>query len=200
MSNRILFSCLFLTLALGAIACSEDPEQARLNATTQAAYDRTTLKLREITYDKNKNGKLDAQDFKMLRKEEAEQIDELSKKTLKSYVKGAHADLKATNISRRHSEIQSTKPGDKWDSEAKWLGKHAEKRGNKWILNGRKHYISGGHVADVIMVMAVTDPEKRARGGITAFLVEKGMPGFNVTRVDTTIATDAIKLEALIGP
>ena len=59
MSNRILFSCLFLTLALGAIACSEDPEQARLNATTQAAYDRTTLKLREITYDKNKNGRID---------------------------------------------------------------------------------------------------------------------------------------------
>ncbi|NDB58884.1 hypothetical protein EB001_10580 [bacterium] len=43
--------------------------------------------------DKNKNGKLDAQDFKMLRKEEAEQIDELSKDTLNSYVKGAATDL-----------------------------------------------------------------------------------------------------------
>ena len=73
----------------------------------------------------------------------------------------------------------------------------AEKRGDGWVLNGRKHYISGGHVADVIMVMAVTDPEKRARGGITAFLVERGMPGFAVTRVDTTIATDAIKLAEL---
>ena len=85
-------------------------------------------------------------------------------------------------------------------SDAAGMRTHAEKRGNKWILNGRKHYISGGHVADVIMVMAVTDPVKRARGGITAFLLEKGMPGFEVTRVDTTIATDAIKLEALIGP
>jgi acyl-CoA dehydrogenase len=73
----------------------------------------------------------------------------------------------------------------------------AEKRGDGWVLNGRKHYISGGHVADVIMVMAVTDPEKRARGGITAFLVERGAPGFSVTRVDTTIATDAIKLAEL---
>jgi len=73
----------------------------------------------------------------------------------------------------------------------------AEKRGDSWVLNGRKHYISGGHVADVIMVMAVTDPEKRARGGITAFLVERGAPGFSVTRVDTTIATDAIKLAEL---
>ena len=43
--------------------------------------------------DKNKNGKLDAHDFKLLRKEEAEQIDELSKDTLNSYVKGAATDL-----------------------------------------------------------------------------------------------------------
>ena len=73
----------------------------------------------------------------------------------------------------------------------------AERRGDGWVLNGRKHYISGGHIADVIMVMAVTDAEKRARGGITAFLVERGTPGFAVTRVDTTIATDAIKLAEL---
>ena len=43
--------------------------------------------------DKNKNGKLDAHDFKLLRKEEAEQIDELSKNTLGNYVKGASKDM-----------------------------------------------------------------------------------------------------------
>jgi len=43
----------------------------------------------------------------------------------------------------------------------------------------------------------VTDPAKRARGGITAFLVDKGTPGFTVTRVDTTIGSDAIKLGEL---
>ncbi|MFN9152719.1 MAG: acyl-CoA dehydrogenase family protein, partial [bacterium] len=82
-------------------------------------------------------------------------------------------------------------------SDAASMRTRAERRGDGWVLNGRKHYISGGHVADVIMVMAVTDPEKRARGGITAFLVEKDMPGFSVTRVDTTIATDAIRLAEL---
>lgn len=82
-------------------------------------------------------------------------------------------------------------------SDAASMRTRAEKNSKGWVLNGRKHYISGGHVADVIMVMAVTDPEKRARGGITAFLVEKGMPGFSVTRVDTTIATDSIKLAEL---
>ena len=47
------------------------------------------------------------------------------------------------------------------------------------------------------MVITVTDPAKRARGGITAFLVERGTPGFSVTRVDTTIGSEAIKLAEL---
>jgi acyl-CoA dehydrogenase len=47
------------------------------------------------------------------------------------------------------------------------------------------------------MIMAVTDPVKRGRGGITAFLVDKGTPGFKVTRVDTTIGSEAIKLAEL---
>jgi acyl-CoA dehydrogenase len=66
-----------------------------------------------------------------------------------------------------------------------------------WILSGRKQYISGAHRADVVLVIAVTDPAKRARGGITAFLVDRGTPGFTVARVDTTIGSEAIKLADL---
>lgn len=66
-----------------------------------------------------------------------------------------------------------------------------------WRLSGRKQYISGAHRADVILVIAVTDPALRARGGITAFLVDRGTPGFTVTRVDTTIGSEAIKLGEL---
>ena len=66
-----------------------------------------------------------------------------------------------------------------------------------WVLNGRKHFISGAHRADVVLVMALTDPAKRARGGITAFLLDRGTPGFNVTRVDTTLGSEAIKLAEL---
>jgi acyl-CoA dehydrogenase len=73
----------------------------------------------------------------------------------------------------------------------------AEKVEGGWKIEGRKHWISGGHSADVVMVMAVTDPQKRARGGIGAFLVERGTPGFDVTRVDTTIGSEAIKLGEL---
>ena len=88
-----------------------------------------------------------------------------------------------------------TEPGAGSDSAA--ISTRAEKVGGGWKINGRKHFISGGHVADVLMVMTVTDAQKRARGGITALLVEKGAPGFTVTRVDTTIGSEAWKLAEL---
>jgi acyl-CoA dehydrogenase len=88
-----------------------------------------------------------------------------------------------------------TEPGAGSDSAA--ISTRAEKVDGGWKINGRKHFISGGHVADVLMVMTVTDAQKRARGGITALLVEKGTPGFIVTRVDTTIGSEAWKLAEL---
>ena len=66
-----------------------------------------------------------------------------------------------------------------------------------WRINGVKHYISGAHRAQVTMVIARTDPAKGAKGGITAFLVERGTPGFHVDRVDKTIGSDPIELAEL---
>ena len=88
-----------------------------------------------------------------------------------------------------------TEPEAGSDSQA--IRTRAERVDGGWVLNGRKHYISGGHRADVVMVMTVTDPAKRAKGGITAFLVDRGTPGFSVTRIDTTIGSEAIKLAEL---
>lgn len=51
------------------------------------------LKGDQYKLDKNKNGKLDSQDFKILRKEEVEELDELSKETLSKYMKGARKDI-----------------------------------------------------------------------------------------------------------
>jgi acyl-CoA dehydrogenase len=59
---------------------------------------------------------------------------------------------------------------------------HAERDGDDWVVNGRKIWISRAAEADFTILMAVTDKEKRARGGISAFLVDKGAPGFNVLR------------------
>ena len=58
----------------------------------------------------------------------------------------------------------------------------AERDGDDWIINGRKIWISRADHADFTILMAVTDKEKRARGGISAFLVDKDTPGFNVLR------------------
>jgi acyl-CoA dehydrogenase len=88
-----------------------------------------------------------------------------------------------------------TEPEAGSDSQA--IRTRAERREGGWVLNGRKHFISGAHRADIVLVMAVNDAVKRARGGITAFLVERGTPGFSVTRVDTTIGSEAIKLAEL---
>jgi acyl-CoA dehydrogenase len=58
----------------------------------------------------------------------------------------------------------------------------AERDGEDWIINGRKIWISRAADADFTILMAITDKEKRARGGISAFLVDKGTPGFKVER------------------
>ncbi|KMK64778.1 acyl-CoA dehydrogenase family protein [Puniceibacterium sp. IMCC21224] len=73
-----------------------------------------------------------------------------------------------------------TEPGAGSDAAA--IRTHAHLDGDEWVLNGTKHFISDGDIADYIIVMAVTDAEKRARGGITLLIVDKGTPGFNVVR------------------
>jgi len=53
----------------------------------------------------------------------------------------------------------------------------AEDRGDHWLLNGTKVFISGGGIADIYVIMAMTDKSKGTKG-ISAFIVEKGTPGF----------------------
>lgn len=69
-------------------------------------------------------------------------------------------------------------------SDATNLSTTAVKRGDKWVLNGTKHFITNAPIADVFTVFALTDREKGAKGGITSFLVEKDFPGFTVGKLD----------------
>ncbi|WP_066066763.1 acyl-CoA dehydrogenase family protein [Neobacillus soli] len=64
-------------------------------------------------------------------------------------------------------------------SHATNLKTTAVQKGDKYILNGSKHYITNAFLADVFTVMAVTDPSKGAKG-ITSFIVEKDFPGFKI--------------------
>ena len=57
----------------------------------------------------------------------------------------------------------------------------AEKKGDRWVLNGSKLWITNGPSADTLIVYAKTDPSAGPKG-ITAFLVEKGFKGFSVAQ------------------
>jgi len=58
----------------------------------------------------------------------------------------------------------------------------AVREGDEWVLNGRKIWVSNVPSADFVILMAVTDQALGARGGITAFIIEKGTPGFAIER------------------
>ncbi len=68
-------------------------------------------------------------------------------------------------------------------SHATNLKTTAVRKGDKYILNGSKHYITNAPIADIFTVMAVTDPTKGAKG-ITSFIVEKDFPGFQIGKIE----------------
>jgi butyryl-CoA dehydrogenase len=68
-------------------------------------------------------------------------------------------------------------------SDASAIRTRARRRGNRWVLNGTKQFITCGSTAQVAIVFAVTDPEK-GKKGISAFLVPTDSPGFRVARVE----------------
>jgi len=106
---------------------------------------------------------------------------------------GAHSNLCVNQINRNGTEAQKQKylpklisgehigalamsePGAGSDVVSMKL--KAEKRGDRYVLNGSKMWITNGGDADTLVVYAKTEPEMGARG-MTAFIVEKGMAGF----------------------
>jgi len=106
---------------------------------------------------------------------------------------GAHSNLCVNQIRRNGSEVQRrrylpklmsgehvgalamSEPGAGSDVVSMRL--RAEKKADRYILNGSKLWITNGHFADTLVVYAKTRPDAGPRG-ITAFLIEKGMKGF----------------------
>src|SRR5712675_1667123 len=106
---------------------------------------------------------------------------------------GAHSNLCVNQIRRNGTEAQKRKylpdlisgkhvgalamsePGAGSDVVSMRL--RADRKGDRYILNGTKLWITNGEVADTLVVYAKTRPDAGARG-ITAFLIEKGMKGF----------------------
>jgi len=102
-----------------------------------------------------------------------------------------------TQISERHSlaAFGLNEPGLGWDMTS--MGTTAQKRGDDYVLNGRKYFITNGSVASLYTVFAVTDPGKGSNG-ISAFVVEDGTPGLTFGKKEEkvgmrgTVTTDLI--------
>lgn len=73
-----------------------------------------------------------------------------------------------------------TEPGA--GSDVSSLRTRAERKGDKWVLNGTKMFITNGSIADVAVIYARIDSAPGRQEGISAFIVEKGTPGFKVGR------------------
>ena len=72
----------------------------------------------------------------------------------------------------------------------------AVKDGDSYVLNGTKNFITNGANADVVLVMAATDRSKGAKG-VSAFIVEKGFPGFSVAKKEKKLgirSSDTVSL------
>jgi len=107
---------------------------------------------------------------------------------------GAHSNLCVNQISRNASDAQKhrylpgliagtavgalamSEPGAGSDVVSMRL--RADRRGDRYVLNGTKMWITNGPNADVLVVYAKTNPDEGARG-ITAFLIERDFPGFS---------------------
>ncbi len=83
--------------------------------------------------------------------------------------------LPAIADGKMYTAFAITEPGS--GSDAGSIKTKAVKKGNKYVLDGVKQFITNGENAQIVMVIAVTDPGKGYKGH-TAFLVEKGTPGF----------------------
>ncbi len=82
-------------------------------------------------------------------------------------------------------------------SDAAAMKTKAIKKGDKWILNGTKIFITNGSLAEILVIMAITDTEK-GRKGISAFIVEKDMPGFSVGKKEDKLGIRAADTAELV--
>lgn len=82
-----------------------------------------------------------------------------------------------------------TEPPPGAGSDPTMLRTRAERRGDRWVINGRKWFTSGAKGAAFAVVAAVTDPAVPARQGVTLFLVSAGTPGFEVLRAIPTMGS-----------
>ncbi|MBI4667618.1 MAG: acyl-CoA dehydrogenase family protein [Elusimicrobia bacterium] len=126
---------------------------------------------------------------------------------------GAHSFLCAQNLYNMAGESQRQKylPGlcngeligafgltePEAGSDSTNLSTHAVKKGNEWIINGAKMFITNGSIADVILLFARTQ-RKPGSQGVSVFIVEKNFPGFSTGRDIKKLGTHGSPLSELV--
>jgi len=88
-----------------------------------------------------------------------------------------------------------TEPGAGSDAGA--IKTMAKLVGDKWIINGCKHFITNGAEAEVAVIFALTQPEQKSKG-MSAFIVEKGTPGFRVGKHEEKLGIRSTSTTELI--
>jgi butyryl-CoA dehydrogenase len=83
-------------------------------------------------------------------------------------------------------------------SDSGSLKTEAKEEGDYWVLNGNKIFVTNGKEADQIIVMAANDLKRGTNGGISAFLVEKGMKGFRIGRCEKKMGLHGTSTAELI--
>jgi isovaleryl-CoA dehydrogenase len=94
--------------------------------------------------------------------------DAQKRKYLPKLISGAHVGALAMSEPQSGSDVVS-------------MRLTAQRKGDRYVLNGTKFWITNGPVADVVVVYAKTEPEAQSRG-ISAFIVERAFKGFSATR------------------
>jgi alkylation response protein AidB-like acyl-CoA dehydrogenase len=102
--------------------------------------------------------------------------------------------LPALAAGERFAAYALSEPGA--GSDAAGLRTTAVRKGDHYVLNGSKQWCTNGDHADVVCVFATVDPKKRAKG-ITAFLVDRGTPGFTVGKKEKKLGIRASPTVAL---
>ena len=82
-------------------------------------------------------------------------------------------------------------------SDAAGMKSYAEKKGNKYIINGSKNFITHGKYGETAVVMAITD-KSAGKHGVSAFILEKGMPGFSAGKKENKLGMRACETSQLI--
>src|ERR1700744_4715908 len=88
-----------------------------------------------------------------------------------------------------------TEPGSGSDASA--ARTTAVRQGDRYVLNGNKTFITNGHYADVSVIIAVTD-KSQGTHGLSAFIVEKGTPGFRAGKKENKLGLRASDTSELI--